>query len=66
MIDLLPDHPNIGQMTSRAGMGRLAASPYTHLNFYPITETTSRQSGFEPSNNQYKTAVSSLGPAGGA
>ena len=34
VIDLLPRHPHIGQVTSRAGMRRLVASPYPYLVFY--------------------------------
>jgi addiction module RelE/StbE family toxin len=34
VIDLLPHHPSIGQLTSRAGMRRLVASPYPYLVFY--------------------------------
>ncbi len=38
MIDLLPQHPHIGQMTSRAGMRRLVVSPYPYLIFCRVTD----------------------------
>jgi addiction module RelE/StbE family toxin len=36
VIDLLTHHPNIGQVTSRAGTRRLVASPYPYLIFYRV------------------------------
>jgi plasmid stabilization system protein ParE len=38
VMDLLLQHPQIGQMTSRRGMRRMVASPYPYLIFYRATE----------------------------
>ena len=38
VIDLLLDHPSIGQMTTRPGMRRMVVTPYPYVVFYRATD----------------------------
>ncbi len=38
VIDLLLQHPNAGQLTSKGRLRRIVASPFPYLIFYQVTE----------------------------